>query len=163
MAAGAVTTPAIAPETALARFGSFDAVVDLIRANRDVKLLVEVENHLRLARYSPGRIEFEPTPDAPRDLASRLAQRLQGWTGVRWGVSVVAEGGAPTIAEDRDAEFDAARAGAMADPLVQAVFAAFPGAKITAIRSLVDAAAEAPGPAPNAGEDGDDDWNPFED
>ncbi|MFZ5749812.1 MAG: DNA polymerase III subunit gamma/tau [Pseudomonadota bacterium] len=163
MAAGAVTTPAIAPETALARFGSFDAVVDLIRANRDVKLLVEVENHLRLARYSPGRIEFEPTPDAPRDLASRLAQRLQGWTGVRWGVSVVAEGGAPTIAEDRDAEFDAARAGAMADPLVQAVFAAFPGAKITAIRSLVDAAAGAPGPAPNAGEDGDDDWNPFED
>ena len=36
-------------------------VRELIRANRDVRLLVEVETTLRLAAYQPGRIEFVPT------------------------------------------------------------------------------------------------------
>ena len=74
-----------------------------VRHNRDVKLLVEVETTLRLGRYSPGRIEFTPTETAPPDLASRLGQRLQTWTGARWGVSVVSDATAPTIAETRDA------------------------------------------------------------
>ncbi|MEO0831429.1 MAG: DNA polymerase III subunit gamma/tau, partial [Pseudomonadota bacterium] len=87
------------PESALARFPTFEAVTDLIRANRDVKLLVEVETCLRLAKYSPGRIEFEPTENAAPDLSQRLGQKLQSWTGVRWGVSVVTSGGAATVAE----------------------------------------------------------------
>ncbi len=66
---------ALAPQgdAALARYPSFDHVVDLIRANRDVKLLVEVETTLRLAQYQPGRIEFVPTDAAPADLAQRWA------------------------------------------------------------------------------------------
>ena len=165
MQAGAAAPAlAAAPDLALARFGSFETVLGLIRSRRDVNLLIEVETQLRLVRYSPGRIDFEPTPDAPRDLAARLSQRLQGWTGVRWGVSVVSGGGGPTVAETRDAEFDAAQRDAMANPLVQAVFAAFPAAKITEIRSLIDADAAAASEAPpEAGTDADDEWNPFED
>src|SRR5690606_15521277 len=72
---GAATALARAPEVALARYASFPAVVELIRANRDVKLLLEVENHLRLVHYAPGRIEFEPTADAPRDLAATLDRK----------------------------------------------------------------------------------------
>ena len=54
-------------------YQSFDQVVALIREKRDMKLLVEVESHLRLARYAPGRIEFEPTRDAAPDLAANLS------------------------------------------------------------------------------------------
>jgi DNA polymerase III subunit gamma/tau len=147
-------------EASLAMYGSFDAVVGLIRERRDMRLLVEVETTLRLARYAPGRIEFEPTPAAAPDLAARLGQRLQGWTGVRWGVSVVSTGGAPTIAEARDATLDAAKVEAAENPLVQAVIAAFPGAKISAIRTpevlLAQAAADA---LPEV----EDEWDPFED
>jgi len=162
---GAATAPARAPETALARYARFEDVVDLIRANRDVKLLVEVETHLRLARYAPGRIEFEPTPEAPRDLAATLAARLQAWTGVRWGVSVVAEGGAATIAERRDADRLAAEEEARQNPLVQAVMAAFPGARISDIRTGAETLADAAEAAlPDVeDEDGDEDgWDPFE-
>jgi len=164
LSSGAATAPARAPDTALARFARFEDVVELIRANRDVKLLVEVEAHLRLARYSPGRIEFEPTPEAPRDLAATLAGRLQAWTGVRWAVTVVAEGGAPTIVETRDAERLRAEAEAQENPLVRAVMAAFPGAKITDIRTEDETAAEAAEAAlPEVEEDGDgDEWDPFE-
>ncbi|MBD3679805.1 MAG: DNA polymerase III subunit gamma/tau [Rhodobacteraceae bacterium] len=156
---GTATALAQAPDTSLARYAQFEQVVELIRTNRDVKLLVEVETTLRLARYSPGRIEFEPTPDAPRDLAARLAQRLQGWTGARWAVTLVNEGGGKTIAEERDAERLEMEAAAQDHPLVKAVFEAFPGAKITDIRTPDAIAAEA---AHEALPEVEDEWDPFE-
>ncbi|WP_444460543.1 DNA polymerase III subunit gamma/tau [Rhodobacter capsulatus] len=116
--------------SALAKYARFEDVVALIGRMRDVKLLVEVEKGVRLVHYAPGRIEFEPAPGAPRDLAQTLAQRLQGWTGARWGVSVVSEGGAATIDETRNAATLAAEAEARAENrVVQAIFAAFPQAK----------------------------------
>ena len=135
----------------------------LIRERRDMKLLVEIETCLRLVRYAPGRIEFEPTPDAPPDLASRLAQRLQGWTGARWGVSVTGFGGgadhrrssATPSAVTAEAEVDG-------PPLVQAVLAAFPGAKIPDVRTPPSPAAEAAAAACRADEV-EDEWDPFED
>ncbi|MEF3048856.1 DNA polymerase III subunit gamma/tau [Pseudotabrizicola sp. L79] len=139
---------------------TFDAVIDLIRDRRDMKLLYEVEQGVRLVRYAPGRIEFEPAPDAAPDLASRLSQRLQGWTGSRWGVSVVAGGGQPTLAEARDAGKRQAEAEAMQNPVVQAVISAFPGARIVDIRTadqMAEAAAEEALP------EVEDEWDPFED
>lgn len=153
--------PAEVPEALAARFPSFDHVVELIRTMRDVKLLVEVETGLRLARYSPGRIEFEPTAAAPADLAARLAGRLQGWTHQRWGVSIVSSGGKPTIAETRDARRaeDEARLKAE-NPLVQAIFAAFPEARISEIRAPEALAQQA---AESALPEVEDEWDPFED
>ncbi len=133
----------------------------LIRDQRDMKLLVEVETNLRLVRYAPGRIEFQPTESAPASLAATLSQRLQAWTGARWGVSVVSEGGGATVAEERDATETAARADVMDDPLVQAVLASFPKAKITKITPY---SADAPVADDAAGDDmTDGDWDPFED
>jgi DNA polymerase-3 subunit gamma/tau len=162
-ARGPVAAAPVLAEGQLQVYASFDQVIDLIREKRDMLLLKEVEDGLRLARYSPGRIEFEPAPGARADLAARLSQRLQGWTGARWGVSVVSTGGAPTLAETRTQERTVAEAEAMENPLVQAVLAAFPGAKITDIRSpealVARAAAEA---LPEAEPELDDDWDPFE-
>jgi len=151
--------PAFA-EAQLQVYATFDQVIELIRSKRDMLLLNEVETGLRLVRYAPGRIEFEPTPDAAPDLASRLSQRLQGWTGARWGVSVVSSGGQPTIAEERDRSLNEARAEAAQNPLVQAVLAAFPGAEIAEIRSAEAIAAEA---AAEALPEVEDEWDPFED
>ncbi len=147
-------------DAALARFPSFDHVVELIRANRDVKLLVEVETTLRLAAYQPGRIEFTPTDKAPADLAQRLGGKLQLWTGNRWAVSIVNGAEADTIAEVRDAKDNALRADAEAHPLMQAVLAQFPKAKITAIRTPEDIAAQA---VEEALPEVEDEWDPFED
>ncbi|MFG6595335.1 DNA polymerase III subunit gamma/tau [Sulfitobacter sp. 1A13368] len=145
---------------ALARFPTFEHVVELIRVNRDVKLLVEVETCVQLAAYQPGRIEFVPTDDAPRDLAQRLGQKLQLWTGNRWAVSLVNEGGAETIAQVRDARELALKKQAEDHPMMQAVLAQFPKARITAIRTPEDIAAAATAEAlPEV----EDEWDPFED
>jgi DNA polymerase-3 subunit gamma/tau len=156
---GAVTALAVQPENALARYARFEQVVELIRAHREVQLLIEVEKYVRLARYEPGRIEFEPGPGAPGGLAQKLGQRLQLWTGVRWAVTLVNEGGQPTIAEVRDAERDALRAEALEHPLVKAVLAAFPEATITDIREPETLEAEA---AEAALPEVEDEWDPFE-
>ena len=146
-------------DAALARFPTFEHVVELIRANRDVKLLVEVEGCVRLAAYQPGRIEFVPTENAPADLAHRLGAALQRWTGNRWAVTLVNDGGAETIAEKRDAADLALKAQAEEHPLVQAVLKAFPKARITQIRTPEDQEAEAQAEAlPEV----DDEWDPFE-
>ena len=147
-------------ESQLQVYSSFPQVVELIRGKRDIVLLREVETFLRIVRYSPGRIEFEPAPGAAADLAARLSQRLQLWTGGRWGVSVVSSGGAATIAEERDKDKLAAEAEAMQNPLVLAVLAAFPGAKISKIRTPEALAASA---AAEALPEVEDEWDPFED
>ncbi|WP_128513899.1 DNA polymerase III subunit gamma/tau [Tabrizicola thermarum] len=160
------TMTAAAPvlaESQVQVYASFAQVIELIRQKRDILLLNEVETGLRLARYAPGRIEFEPAPGARPDLAARLGQRLQGWTGARWAVSVVGSGGAPTIAEQRERQLAEIRSEAEGNPLVQAVFSAFPGARIVEVRSpeaMTAAAAEAA--LPTAEPEADDDWDPFE-
>ncbi|WP_171177528.1 DNA polymerase III subunit gamma/tau [Ruegeria sp. HKCCD8929] len=146
-------------QAALARYPSFEHVVELIRANRDVKLLVEVETGIRLVSYQPGRIEFTPAEQAPTDLAQRLGSRLQGWTGNRWVVSVVPDGDAPTIAELRDAAETALKAEAEAHPLVQAVMAEFPKAKIVRIETPEQRAAKV---ETEALPEVEDEWDPFE-
>ena len=157
---GAATALATAPDDALARFARFDQVVELIRTNRDVKLLIEVETTLQLANYAPGRIEFVPTQNAPQDLASKLGARLQQWTGNRWAVTVVNEGGAPTIASVRDAEANALKEEAAQHPMFQATLQAFPSAKIVEIRTAAELIQEA---AVEALPEVEDEWDPFED
>lgn len=148
---------------ALAHYPDFDAVVAMIREKRDMALLMEVETCLRLVKYSPGRIEFEPTEAASPDLAARLAGRLQGWTGVRWGVSVTSGGGAATLAERRAEELGEKEDEALKNTLVAAVFQSFPSAKITEIRDLSDAESDAAAEAlPEAEDVFDPDWDPFE-
>ncbi len=156
---GPVAAVAQDAEQALARFPTFDHVVELIRANRDVKLLVEVETCVQLANYRPGRIEFVPTDRAPHDLAQRLGSALQRWTGNRWAVTLVNEGGAETIAARRDAAELALKQQAEAHPLVQAVLSKFPEARITAIRTPEEKEAQA---QTEALAEVEDEWDPFE-
>ncbi|WP_136636454.1 DNA polymerase III subunit gamma/tau [Pseudooceanicola onchidii] len=156
---GAVTALAEDLDEALARYPTFDHVVELIRSNRDVKLLVDVETCVRLISYRPGRIEFAPTDTAPRDLAQKLGSRLQDWTGNRWAVIVSAGGDAETIVEKRDAKDLALKKQAEAHAMFQAIKAAFPKAAIKAIRTPEEVAAEA---ATEALAEVEDEWDPFE-
>ena len=145
--------------SALAHYATFDAVVDLVRSQRDVKLLVEVESCIRLVSYQPGRIEFTPTNDAPSDLSQRLGGALQRWTGARWAIILSNTGTATTIAEDRTAAEDAIKAEAKQHPLMQAAMASFPNAKIIDIRTAAEITADA---KLNALPEVEDEWDPFE-
>lgn len=157
-ASGAQAAIALAND-ALAHYGRFEDVVELIRRHRDIKLLVEVETGLRLVNYQPGRIEVNPTDDAATDLIGRLGSRLQAWTGNRWAISVSTEQGEPTIAELRDAQELAIKQSAQEHPLVQAVIAAFPKARITEIRTDAEKEQDA---FDASLDEVDEEWDPFD-
>ena len=158
---GSPQVTALAPQTehALDHYPTFQNVIALIRANRDQMLLYEVERYVRLVAYSPGRIEFQPTEDAPPDLAAKIGQALQRWTGARWAISVVAEGGAETIYErDHRAELEAIEH-ASEHPLVKSILAAFPGSAVSSVRTpeQISSAANV-----EALPEVEEEWDPFE-
>ena len=97
-------------------------------------LKVHIENDMHLVRLEQGRLEFRPSPRAPRTLAGDLQQKLRDWTGVCWSVSIASEGGAPTLAEQKKSAKAARFESVMQAPLVRAVLDRFPGAEIVAVR-----------------------------
>ncbi|MBL4751629.1 MAG: DNA polymerase III subunit gamma/tau [Amylibacter sp.] len=159
---GQVVQPQEQVEATLARFTEFTHVIDLIKSRRDMALLVDVENYVRLAKYSPGRIEFQPTEDAPKDFAHRFKNRLQSWTGASWGVTIVSDGGGATLAEERAAHRDDLQGQALQHDMVQAVLLAFPGAEIRDVKTLAQITADSDAAVQYLEEEADD-WDPFED
>ena len=138
---------------------SFDQVIELIKNNRDLKLLVDVETGLKLVKFSPGFIEFSPTKNASKDLAQNLSRKLTLWSSQRWTVSVVNEGGDKTIAEkaiDKVTELEALAKG---HSMFRATISSFPSAKIVNIKAFEKQEKEA---ALVALPEIDDNWDPFE-
>jgi DNA polymerase III subunit gamma/tau len=115
------------------RLGTFRDVVALVGERREAMLHAHLLHSVHLVRFAPPVIELRPQPEAPRDLASRLAALLSDLTGTRWTIAMSAAAGEATIAEQGNAA-DSARKTAAADhPLVRAIMAAFPGARIDTV------------------------------
>jgi DNA polymerase-3 subunit gamma/tau len=125
---------------------SFEDVVALIEARRDIVLKLDVARFVRPISFRPGAIEFEPAPGAPGNLAQRLAVRLKEWTGQPWLVAAQGGGGAESLYEREQREKAAEMKAVAEDPFVKSVMDAFPGTEIVALRKIVaqEASVEAP-------------------
>ena len=130
LAARPVAAPALPdPQT-------FDAVVALIGQKREIKLQLDVQQHVKLVSFKPGAIVYESGPNAPADLARRLSGRLKDWTGRTWLVAANGQGGGETLIEQERRGRAQERATVAADPFVLSVLEAFPGAKIGEVKTL---------------------------
>ncbi|TSJ64587.1 DNA polymerase III subunit gamma/tau [Starkeya sp. 3C] len=128
--------PAASPETAPGtQLGTFDEVVALAAARRDLKTKFSLENHVRLVAFEDGRLELALAPGGSPNLIQELQSKLSEWTGRRWLVALSREEGEPTLAEQAKSARDAMMTGVRADPLVAAALARFPGASIVDVRT----------------------------
>ncbi len=119
-----------------------------LAAGREPMLHSHLLHSVHLVRFAPPVIELRPQPEAPRDLAARLAAVLLETTGTRWTIALSAAAGEPTLAEQGMAADNERRSNAADHPLVRAVLAAFPGARIEAVHDArVDAYGLTPEPA----------------
>jgi DNA polymerase-3 subunit gamma/tau len=134
---------------------SFQDVLALIEARRDIALRLDVERYVRPISFRPGAIEYEAAPGAPNNLAQRLVGRLKEWTGERWLIAAQGGGGAESLWEKQKREEREVRAEAEQDPFVRAVMETFPGTEIVSLRSLPQP--EAPVVVDAADEEQDDD------
>ena len=136
---------------------SFAAVVDLAREEREAILYGHLVADVHLVRFAPPQIEIRLGDGASGDLVRRLREFLGRQTGQPWLVTISHEPGEPTLLEQRRRIEAERRRAAAADPLVKAVLAAFPGARLGEIHAATPAAAAGAGMAdaadgPDAGD-----------
>ncbi len=128
--ARAPVADAVAQPTARAALpapDSFPAVVALFESKREAMIAAHLKRNVHLVRFENGILEFNPDKGAPKDLANQVTKLLKEWTGTVWMVSVVNAAGEATL-------HDQEHAAAKADPLIQSILDAFPGAVIETVR-----------------------------
>lgn len=139
VAARGTPRPAAAPQPAEATPGvgiaTFEDLIPLAVAKRDLRMKFALENHVRLVAFEDGKLEVAFAPGGSPNLVQELQSKLSEWTGRRWLVAISREEGEPTLAERAAAQRDAMMTGVRADPLVAAALARFPGASIVDVRT----------------------------
>ena len=133
--------PQAKPATTLEspRFASFEAMLKEAERRRDARFLSLLRTHVDPIEWQAnedgsGCFTFRPTDGAPADLSHMIAGRLRDWTGKTWPVVPSEAEGEGTVRERERAHRANLMDDAMADPLVQAALAQFPGAKIVDVR-----------------------------
>ncbi|HZP07888.1 DNA polymerase III subunit gamma/tau [Methyloceanibacter sp.] len=130
---------------------SFDDVVALAEAKRDLKLKHALLEQVRLVHFKPGNIELNPLPQAAKNLTQELMRKLKSWTGRVWIVAVSDEPGAEPLGQQRR-EKEAREIETIREhPKVKEVLQHFPDARIAAVRP-----AATPQDADGPGEETDD-------
>lgn len=133
--AGAAPSAAPAPP-ATKPIGSFEQVIALAGENRDAMLRLHLEDNVRLARFSPGRIEINLLEGAPSDLAGDLGRKLTEWTGDRWIVTVTSEVGAEPVGMVKRRNMERDLAEVSKHPAVAALLSGLPNASIASVRLI---------------------------
>jgi DNA polymerase III subunit gamma/tau len=119
---------------------TFRDVAALVKDQREAMLHAHLLHSTHLVRFAPPVIELRTEPDAPRDLAPKLAALLSNATGARWTIALSTATGEPTLAEQGNAADATRREEAAEHPLIRAIMDAFPGARIDSVQdSNVDA------------------------
>jgi DNA polymerase III subunit gamma/tau len=133
-ALAASTPPVVPTDSQPVALANFIDIVKHAEAKRDIKLKAELERYVRPVRVSAGKIELALELGTPQGFVGELKRKLDAWTGQRWIVSLVNEKGEDPIAKQKQARRSSIMDEAKADPVVQAVLKAFPGATITDVK-----------------------------
>ena len=135
MDTGAIPAEAIpVGQMAAPRIASFQDVAVFVRERREAMLHAHLLHSTHLVRFAPPVIELRTEPEAPRDLAPRLAALLSEATGTRWTIAVSTAEGEPTLAAQGNKADLVRREAAAEHPLIRAILDAFPGARIDKVQ-----------------------------
>jgi DNA polymerase-3 subunit gamma/tau len=142
------TAPRLAPQTAPQPAPAYNLknlhdCAALASEKRDIPMKVAIQRQMRLVKFEPGKIEIQPTEDAPADIAGEFGRKLMEWTGQRWFVVVSRNQGRPTIHEENEANQQQLLSDARSHPTVSSLLAAFPGAKVVDVTVKVSEEDEA--------------------
>ena len=138
-----LAAPQQAPEEPAYNLKSLQDCVALASEKRDIPMKVAIQRQMRLVKFEPGKIEIQPTEDAPSDIAGEFGRKLTEWTGQRWFVVVSRNQGRPTLYEEQEANQQQLLSDAKSHPTVAALLAQFPGAKVVDVKVQVSEEDEA--------------------
>lgn len=110
----------------------FEDLLAFAARERRVDLELDLERHVRLISFTPGRMVFQPGPEMPQEFPNRLMRLFKELTGDTWTVETRTEAPAQveSLAERRRREEERERAALLAHPFVAEALKAFPGASL---------------------------------
>lgn len=115
--------------TALGPDMDWEALVDRVDRAGHLRVAQIMRDWVRVIELAPGRLVYSLVPGLSLDPAADIRDALLKATGDRWETLVGESEGAPSLRERELAAKEAASAALKRDPLVEAVFAAFPQAE----------------------------------
>jgi DNA polymerase-3 subunit gamma/tau len=132
---GSATAPTRAPSakgnTPTAQLPpDFPALIAFLETHGRHQLALQLHDQVGLVRYAPPELALKPTRPLGGDWPRELAAQLKGLTGTSWQVSLSDEPGEPSLLDQEKMAEERVRADVLADPNVQAVMDAFPGAEL---------------------------------
>ena len=110
----------------------WEALIAAVEREAGMLLASKMKMQVRVVELAPGRLRYAQPPGFREDLVPDLRDGLFKATGTRWLVERCEDEGLPTLVELEQAAQAAAQAALLRDPLVEAAFAAFPGAELVA-------------------------------
>lgn len=127
-------TTAEAEPMAVSQVASFQEVVALFGAKREVLLQSALMAEVHLVKFDQGHIEMRLRDNAPRNLVGQVSEKLSLWTGRPWIISLSRAEGQPTLREVQLGARDALMNEVRQSPIVSEVLKIFPGATVTEIK-----------------------------
>ncbi len=134
---GGQTVAAISPAvdlkdntTAITAIKTMQDVVNILEAHGDMILATQIKMFAHPVKIADGLIEFRPADGAPEKLAQDLTRAMKTFTGNRWVITVSAQIGEATLAQQADEKDNALRNNILQQPLVQNILKFFPDAEL---------------------------------
>jgi DNA polymerase-3 subunit gamma/tau len=109
---------------------NYEGLVALFRDRTEPRLAHLLNDELRLVDYQPGSLTIAHDQRHSREQLLMIGRRLNEWTGHDWQVTLVTDGGGPTLLETERQQDAERRTAAASDPIVAALFATFPDAEL---------------------------------
>ena len=109
---------------------NWEALVEAVERCGLLLLGSKMRLQVRIVALEPGRIAYALASGFTQDLGPELRDGLLQATGQRWETELRPDGGMPSLNEQDNARVAEAQAAVRRDPLVEAAFAAFPGAEL---------------------------------
>ena len=91
-------------------------------------------SRVHLVSFRKGKIELNPTDDAPKDLGAKIGQLLTEWTKEKWHILMTQEKGDPTLEEQSDKEKESIINNLSKNERIKEILNIFPGAKIEEVK-----------------------------
>jgi DNA polymerase-3 subunit gamma/tau len=116
----------------------FPALIKQLEAAGKHQLAVQLHDQVGLVRYAPPELALKPLRPLGSDWSRDLAAALKAATGTSWQVALSDDPGEPSLLDQEKISQERVRAEVLADPKVQAVIDAFPGAELESFSTRGD-------------------------
>ncbi|WP_332065356.1 DNA polymerase III subunit gamma/tau [Bartonella sp. CB189] len=113
---------------------SLHDIVKLAEQHNEISFKLFIKEFVHPVLFESEHITLKLSENAPPSLPRDIEKMLFKWTQKRWTISLVNEGGGPTLNEESDAAEKSLFSNVQADPKIAKILNHFPDSKIIGVR-----------------------------